>query len=157
MAANGLYTNSMIDSCAFDTKFEPEASASSEILALADDGKFQLIIAHSTQKEIDHRNTPAEVKKRATERIFSWPVSLTKDEQRIRSEIHRILTGNGKPENVREDSEHVFEAQKYGGHFITTDGRILDRANDLEALCGICVLKPSAFLAKAKALLSTPE
>lgn len=157
MGANPLYTNSMIDSCAFDPKFEPEASASSEILALADHGKFQLMVAHSTQKEIDHRNTPAEVKKRATERAFSKPVDLTDDEQRIRSEIHRILTGNGKPENVREDSEHVFEAQKYGGHFITTDRRILDRASELEALCGICVLKPSEFLAKAKSLLEGPE
>ena len=151
---NPRYVNNFLDSCAFDPKVEPEAFASGEILAIADAGTFQLIVAHSTQKEIEHPNTPAEVKKRATERIFSLPVGLTQGEQRLRADIHRILTGNGKPENVREDAEHLFEAQKYGGHFITTDRRILDRGDELSAVCGICVLRPSDFLAKVKALLS---
>src|SRR2546430_4919562 len=122
MAPDPKRTVNMIDSCAFDPKFEPEASASREILALADAQMFQLVVAHSTQKEIEHSNTPGEVKKRAAERNFSLPVELTEDEERIRSAIHRILTGNGKPESVREDAEHVFEARKYGAHFITTDG-----------------------------------
>lgn len=67
----------MIDSCAFDLKYEPEAFSSVEIFKLANEGKFQLIIAHSTQKEIEHPNTPKWVKLEAQSRIYTLNVQLT--------------------------------------------------------------------------------
>ena len=41
----------------------------------------------------------------------------------------------------------MFEAQKYGGYFVTTDKRILSRAGELKKRCGISILVPSDFLA----------
>jgi len=52
-ALSPLIVNNFIDSCAFDPKYEPEASAAFEIFKLSEGGDFQLQIAHSTQKEID--------------------------------------------------------------------------------------------------------
>jgi hypothetical protein len=152
-----LITNNHIDSCAFDPKYEPEATASAEILRLADAGHFQLNVAHSTQKEIDHPNTPDSVKRRAAERIYTLEVELTQDEYRLRADIQSILAGNGQLENVAQDAKHVFEAQKYGGYFITTDRRILDRAEQLKKLCGISILKPSAFLDVVTACLARQQ
>ena len=146
MPINPLITDNHIDSCAFDPKYEPEDSASNDLFKLAERGLFSLNIAHSTQKELEHPNTPALVKRKANDRIFTIAVGLTPNECARRAESHRILTGKGNPENVRQDAEHVFEVQKYGGHFITTDKRILARANDLKRLCGISVVKPTEFL-----------
>ena len=77
---------------------------------------------------------------------YTISVALTPDETRILSAILRILAGNGRPESMQRDSENVFEAQKYGGHFITNDGRVLARADQIYALCGLSIVKPTEFL-----------
>jgi hypothetical protein len=146
LAHDPLITNNLIDSCAFDPKPEVEATASNEIFALAEAGHFQLAIPYSTLREIDHPNTPAAVKRMAANHQYTISVALTPDETRILSAILRILAGNGKPESMQRDSENVFEAQKYGGHFITNDGRVLARADQIYALCGLSIVKPTEFL-----------
>ncbi len=62
---NPLITNVFLDSCAFDPKYHPEDEASMELYKLYDQGELVLHIAHSTQKEIEHPNTPAWVKRAA--------------------------------------------------------------------------------------------
>ena len=47
-----------------------------------------------------------------------------------------------------KDAEHVFEAQKYGVFFVTTDKRILKKRIELEELCGVVVLLPSEILSR---------
>ena len=100
MAHNPLYTNSGVDSCAFDPAQDAEMKASEELLKMADAGIFQLLVAHSTQKEIDHPCTPDWVKKRAAERIVTLKVTLTADETRVRQRILAILAGTGNPDNM---------------------------------------------------------
>jgi hypothetical protein len=54
---NPLMCSCFIDSCAFDPKYESEDEASDEIFRLYKDRKLLIIqIAHSTPKEIQHRN-----------------------------------------------------------------------------------------------------
>lgn len=147
MAHDPLITNNLIDSCAFDPEPEAEAVAANEIFLLAEAGHFQLAIPYSTLSEIDHPKTPAAVKRMAANQQFTIPVGLTPVEVRTQAEILRILTGNGKPESMRRDSENVFEAQKYGGHFITNDIRVLARATPIVLMCGLSIVKPTEFLA----------
>ena len=45
-----------------------------------------------------------------------------------------------------QDAEHVFEAQKYGKFFVTTDKGILKRKIDFGKLCGVVVLLPGEML-----------
>jgi predicted nucleic acid-binding protein len=145
-----LIRNNFIDSCAFDPKYEPETSSSNEIFTLSQAGHFLLHIAHSAQKEIDHPNTPISVKRAASALIFSMPVQLTQPEAALLNDITDILAGTGKVDNVVQDAQHVFEAQKYGYYFITTDKRILARAETLEKRCSVGVVLPSEFLRIAR-------
>ena len=103
-----------MDSCAFDPKYTPEDKASLELFELYKKGKVLLQIAHSTQKEIEHENTPAWVKSEAKHLIFTIEVGLTPSELVILQKIEAILAGNGKIKNFAQDARHVFEAQKYG-------------------------------------------
>ncbi len=146
--------NTFIDSCAFDPKYEPEDRASLEIFRLREEDTLDVQIAHSTQKEIDHPNTPAWVKREAQNQVFTIQVDLTPGEVDRLRRIETILAGNGKVENIREDAKHVFEAQKYGGYFITTDSRILKRAEELFRLCQIRILKPSEFVSVVEQFLN---
>jgi transposase len=138
--------NIFIDSCAFDPKYSPEDTASEALFKLSQEEQILLIIAHSNQKEIEHPNTPSWVKKEAQSRIYTIVTSLTDDEQRIKSRILSILAGNGKPENMRQDAEYVYEASKYGSYFVTTDERILKRKKELFESCTVTILKPSEIL-----------
>jgi len=149
-ALSPLIVNSFIDSCAFDPKYEPEASASLEIFALSENVPLVLHIAHSNQKEVEHPNTPAWVKEKAGELIYSINVQLTINEKKILADIEKILAGDGKIENIKQDARHVFEAHKYGHYFITTDKRILARAAVLRDRCSVNVILPSAFLASTR-------
>lgn len=146
MPANPLINNKFIDSCAFDPKYEPEDRASIEIFKLSQEGKILIKIAHSTQKELEHPNTPAWVKHEAHKLIYTIKVPLIANEESKLREIETILAGNGKVENILQDARHIFEAQKYGSYFITTDARILNRAQALRLSCGVTILKPSDFL-----------
>ena len=71
-----------------------------------------------------------------------------------KQEILRILTGNGNPEKMRNDAEHIFEAHKYGGrYFVTVDKRILKKRNELAKIGVSCVMRPSELLALAEEFL----
>lgn len=153
MPVNPLITNCFIDSCAFDPKYEPEDQASDEIFRLYKDRKLLIQIAHSTHKEIEHPNTPAWVKREASNLIYTLPVHLTDGEARSLQTIETILAGNGKIENILQDAMHIFDAQKYGSYFITTDSRILDRASKLRSACNVTIVKPSEFLSIVKQYL----
>ena len=48
---------------------------------------------------------------------------------------------------MQRNAQNVFEAQKYGGHFMTNDRRVVARADQIYALCGLSPVKPTAFLA----------
>lgn len=140
-------TNNFLDSCAFDPKYTPEDKASVELFELYKKSELPLQIAHSTQKEIEHPNTPAWVKAEAQNLIYTIQVTLTPNEAALLREIKTILAGNGTVKNISQDAQHVFEAQKYGSYFITTDVRILTRAAPLRKICEVLIVKPSEFLA----------
>lgn len=103
-------------------------------------------MAHSNQKEIEHPNTPAWVKREAQSRIYTIETGLTDNERSMKTKILGILAGDGKPEKMRQDAEHVYEASKYGSYFVTTDERILKREKELYECCTVTVLRPSEML-----------
>jgi hypothetical protein len=141
-----LTANVFLDSCAFDPKYYPEDKAATELYQLYEQGELVLHISHSTQKEIEHTNTPSWVKQVANTFIFTYKVQLTEEEIRRKAAILITLAGNGNPDRMRNDAEHIFEASKYGPYFVTTDARILKKQADLEGLCGVIVLKPSKIM-----------
>ena len=113
---------------------------------LGNGGEVHLMLTHSNQKEVDHPNTPADVRREATGMIFTIETTLTPGEIARKNAIHNILTGNGKPEKYAADADHVFEASKYIGYFITTDQRILDKRKELRKVCAATIFTPSEWL-----------
>ena len=116
------------------------------LFELSEKGELILNIAHSTQKEVEHPNTPRWVKREANKLIYTIETSLTPDEQTRKTKILMILAANGKPENMIKDSEHIFEADKYGSYFVTADERILKKREELMDIVSVNILKPSELL-----------
>ncbi|MDA8161567.1 MAG: hypothetical protein M0022_01480 [Desulfobacteraceae bacterium] len=143
---NPLIANVFLDSCALDPKYHPEDNASMELYDLYDHGELVLHIAHSTQKEIDHPNTPVCVKRIANTCLFTCKVQNIEEEIKRKEAILKILAGNGNPDAMRSDAEHVFEASKYGSYFVTTDARILNKRAELQHFCGVIILRPSEIM-----------
>lgn len=151
MVMNPWLCNNFIDSCAFDPKYDPEDKAATEIFRLHEENELGLLIAHSTQKEIDHPNTPSWVKKEAGGLIFTLDTSLTHQEKILIQNIEITLAGNGKRENFIQDARHIFEAQKYGGYFITTDKKLIKKRDEIHQLCASNILLPNEFLLLVRA------
>ena len=138
--------NNFLDSCAFDPKYAPENEAARQIRELGNRSVVNLLIAHSNQKEIDHPNTPEDVKREARAMTYTVETYLTQDERKRLAEILAILTGNGNSEKYKADATHVFEAAKYIGYFITTDQRILGKREALSRVCSATIFTPSEWL-----------
>jgi hypothetical protein len=101
------------------------------LLGLADAGMINLIVPKGVRAEIEHPATPAHKQEAALPRIFTYQVGLNPDEERRRQLIMRELQGNAQPGRHSRDADHLFEAAKYGGYFITHDQRILKKAGQL--------------------------
>jgi predicted nucleic acid-binding protein len=146
--------NNFIDANVLDRNGTPEAAAVDTILELywRADHDFRLILAYSVKAEIGHTRTPAEVKLRAASMIFSTRVGLTDDEEETQKKVRALIQGNSKPGQHARDAFHLVESAKYGGrHFITNDGRLLKKANQIWGMLQLKVLKPSEWLTAYKA------
>ena len=150
MPINPWIANNFIDSCAFDPKYDPEDISANEIFQLHKERNLGIQIAHSNQKEIEHPNTPRWVKEEASGLIYTLDVSTTSNEKALLTKILAILAGQGRPENMSQDARHIFDAQKYGSYFVTTDGRLLKKAQAIQNLCSVDILLPSEFLKLVK-------
>ena len=137
------FTHIFLDSCAFDPDDENEAQCSERIL---ESTNLMIEIMHSVQREIDHPNTPAEVKSKAARIIRTGETNLTPLELVTRSEIRSLMRGNSKSDQYEQDADHLFELTKYGGYFVTTDKRILSKSELMWRKYGVTVLKPSKML-----------
>jgi predicted nucleic acid-binding protein len=126
-----------------------EQEAVERILALYRQRRFTLPLPYSVKAEIEHPNTPAHVKARARELIFTTPVELTPPELELVARSRDLMRGNAASGKHDADAFHVVEAAKYGGrHFITNDTRILSKKAQISELTGIDVVTPTEFLAR---------
>jgi hypothetical protein len=141
------YCNNFIDAHVLDRTGTPEDELVEQILSLAMDGKFTLLLPYSVKAEIEHPNTPGEVKRRALELIYTEPVTLTAPELETHRKVRELLRGYAKPGKHDQDAFHIVESAKYGGgYFITNDQRILKKQPELTRLVGIAIVTPSEFL-----------
>ncbi len=94
---------------------------------------INLVVPKGVRLEIQHPNTPADVQEAMLPQIFTLPVGLNLDEQRRKLIFEQELQGNAQPGKHTADADHLFEAAKYGGYFITHDQRIHKMAGRLGA------------------------
>jgi hypothetical protein len=147
MSCNPFYPPVYFDSCAFDggNISEQQASIEARVLIEGDDGIINIV--HSVMKEIEYPNTPQWVKEIAKNSIFTIEVQLTQQEESELKDVETIIVGNGDIEKRKADCRHVFEAQKYGRYFVTTDKDILKHSNAIKRrFSTLCIIKPSELL-----------
>lgn len=139
--------NNFIDANVLD-QVGGAANAVDQILALAEKDEFTLLLPYSVKNEIEHPNTPPEVKRRAARLIYSVPVHLTPSELTTHKRIRQLIRGNSQSEQHANDAFHIVESAKNGGrHFITNDKRLLAMANKIWDALLIRVLTPDDFVA----------
>jgi len=142
------YGNNLIDAHFLDALEGEEAEALERIMRFYAEERFTLLIPHSVRAEIEHENTPDHVKARARQFIFTEPVQLTAPERERVEQARALMRGNAKAGKHDSDASHIVEAAKHGGrYFITNDGRILKKKNEISALLGIKIVAPTEFLA----------
>lgn len=131
-----------------DTGNPVEGSAMLEILDLAQQGEVSLILPFSVKAELEHPNTPPEIKRAASGMIHTLRTELSPNELAIRSKLLVLIQGNAKPGKHDRDVFHLLEAAKYGGgYFITKDGRLLKKGMEIGyLLASLRVVCPSDFM-----------
>ena len=140
--------NTLLDANALDETGDiAEDSAMREILRLHEQGAILLCLPHSVKAEMEHANTPAEIRRNAQRFIFTMKVELTDSELALHDAIRAMIQGNAKPGQHAKDAFHLVESAKYGRHFITKDSRLLKKATEIWGLLRLRVLTPSEFLA----------
>ena len=123
--------NVAIDANALDRDGSDRDALVDRLLALSSAGTINLILPKGVRREILNPRTPAHVQEAALPKIFSIGVGLNADEPRRHRIIAQELQGNAKPGKHEADADHLFEAAKYCGFFITHDDRVLKRAGRL--------------------------
>ncbi len=147
MSPNPFYQPVYFDSCAFDGGDESEQQASIEARELFEENGGNINIVHSVMKEIEYPNTPQWVKDIANNSIFTIEVQLTPQEDAELKVVETIIVGNGNLEKRKADCRHIFEAQKYGRYFVTTDNGILKHGKAIKKrFSTLFIVKPSEFL-----------
>ena len=120
-----------IDANALDRDGSARDNRVDRLLGLSSAGTINLIVPKRVREEIQNPRTPAHVQEAALPKLFTIAVGLNSDEQRRKRIIEQELQGNARPGKHIADADHLFEAAKYGGYFITHDQRILTRAGRL--------------------------
>lgn len=135
------YTHSFIDSCAFNPGGVEEA-ASRRIL----ERWPNIVVAHSVQKELEHPNTPDDVKRMARAFVYTIETELSPELLSKKDEIRILIQGDAKPGKHKGDADHLFELFKFGGgYFVTTDERLLSRSDELFRKYFITTIRPSEY------------
>ncbi len=117
-----------------------------KIFSLHEKGELNLVVAHSNLKEIEHPNTPLEIKRLARSQLFSCETELN-ERQRLEAKIILdILAGNGDRIKMTSDANHVLEAHRHNAYFVTADERILKRRVDLKRVSRANIVKPSELI-----------
>jgi predicted nucleic acid-binding protein len=146
------FGNNFIDTNALDSTGGPGAAAMDEILRLCEESADEehplaLMLPYSVQEEMEHPHTPAEVKRKAENFVFSVKVELIGPELARHNKVRDLIRGKARPGQHDRDAFHLVESAKYGRHFITNDRRLLKKSEEIWEILQLKVLKPSEFLA----------
>lgn len=147
---NPLYQTIFMDSCALNPN-QSESRATEKLFDYHYEGKIHLTLSESVKGETCHQKTPLDVKVDADYMVVASNQDMTSVEnEEVKRKIWEILTGNGKPEKMKSDALHVFEAHRFSSYFVTADERILKHRSELENVCKATVVLPSELLSLIK-------
>jgi hypothetical protein len=103
-------------------------------LKLVESGVINVVVAGGVRDEIQHRQTPWNIKAAFPPRIFNLRPGLNSSQQAERARVRTILQGNANPGTHAADASHLSEAAETGCcYFISNDKRILKKRKELRS------------------------
>jgi hypothetical protein len=123
--------NIAIDNNALDRNGTARDALIDQLLERERSGQIRLVVPQGVRRESQHPRTPPSVGAEMGAKIFTLPVGRTAGELEQLRRVQAILQGNAKPGRHSADADHLFEAAKYGGYFVTNDRRMLDKRGEL--------------------------
>lgn len=134
------------DSCAFDGGDLSEQKASEKAREILQMNGKKVMLMHSVDSEIRNPTTPDWIQEIALSSRKTVRLNLTDVEKQTLADIETIIVGNGKVAKRKADCFHVFEAQKYGGCFVTADEGIYKHSEHIWQKYRLNIVKPTDFL-----------
>jgi hypothetical protein len=141
--------NITLDANAVDRDGGPRDVLVDRLLGLRQAGEINFVVPGSVRTEVQHPNTPHDVKNVVLRENFSLPVGRTAAEHDTLRKVRAVLQGNAALGRHDADAHHLCEASKYGGgYFITHDRRMLNKRIELRPLLGpaLCIVTLAEFL-----------
>jgi hypothetical protein len=123
-----------IDANALDRDGSARDALVERLLQLSYAGRINLLVPKGVRIELQHPNTPPNVQEAGLSQKFTLKVGLNTRERALHRQIERALQGNARLGKHSTDADHLFEAAKYGGYFITEETRIRDKASKIPNL-----------------------
>lgn len=109
---------------------------------LSEDGILHVVLGGGVRDEVQHPNNSARKKAAMLPQIFNLRPGLTSAQCAERQRVAEILQGNAQPGTHADDASHLSEAAETEcSYFITHDGRILRKRDELRA-----VLPPNLWI-----------
>ena len=101
---------------------------------LVEAGILRVVVVGGVRAEVEHAHTPRDVRDAVSRHPLAFRSPQSAAEQISRIRIRAILRGNGRPAKHDADASHLSEAAEAGCiYFITHDGRLLKKREDLHA------------------------
>jgi hypothetical protein len=101
--------------------------------ALSDAGVLRVVTPGGVRDEVNHPRTPDDVQAATLPQIFNLRPEPNEQQRAARRRVHQILQGKARPGKHAADASHLSEATEGCGYFITHDGRILKKRDELHA------------------------
>lgn len=130
------------------------------LTALVDAGRVNVVVTGSVRQEVQHPRTPRAIREAALPLSSGVRKGLSAAQHISRIRVRAILRGNARPGKHEADAEHLSEAAELGcSHFITHDGRILRKRDDLHACFdgALRIMGLAEFLERHAPPLDRPE
>ncbi len=140
-----------LDANALDRRGHEDEALADRFRALAAAGRLKVLVPGGVAAELRHPRGPessaAQVPQPAPAPVFVRRPGLTAAQHINRLRIRAMVQGNARPGKHEADAAHLSEAHEAGcAFFITYDGRLLRKRQDLEAaLPGLVIVTLEGF------------
>lgn len=148
IAPDPRYHGTMIDAHLLDDIADDRADqrAARDKMVSIPITEMQIMLPHSVKAEIEHPNTPALVRDRASAFIYSFDTKIASAD--TLRQARAIMRGNAASDKHDRDAEHCCDAAIWGSFFVTLDARIIRKRDEMLVLFpGLWIMTPLGWIA----------
>ncbi|MUK51444.1 hypothetical protein [Aliivibrio fischeri] len=146
MKPNPFNDQVYFDSCAFNGGTDEDIEAAGKLIHIFESTNNKIMLSYSVAEEMNHSKAPEDKRHRAEYSIKTVRIPLTDEETSKLKKIEEIMLGKSSSSKRKADCLHVFEAQKYGRYFVSSDDHIYPYAESIFNEFGLYIVRPIELL-----------